>query len=260
MSERKSALTGVLVLHKALDILDAVKQSPNGIGLTELAQSLSLPKATVYRIASTLLTREYLEQTTSGTYQVSRKMFSLPIRKQLDQILVRIAHPFILELAAFCKETVNLGLIDAAEVVVISTAESSQAVRMSSKVGNRRFLHTTALGKVMLAAMQTREVEHLIGLKGLPKVTDKSITTMAELMRELQKIRSAGYAIDNQENEVQGRCIASPISIHGQVVAALSISGPEFRMSIKQARSLSPQLKQTCEEISTAVANNSHIA
>jgi IclR family transcriptional regulator, KDG regulon repressor len=255
-TKRTSAPSGVLVLHKTLDILDTIKKSPNGVGLTDLAHSLSLPKATVYRIATTLVSREYLEQTASGTYRVSRKMFVLPISEQLDQMLIRVAQPFILELAAMCNETVNLGLIDAAEIVVIHTAESSQAVRMSSKVGNRRFLHATALGKVMLAAMDRKDIDHLIGLKGMPQITENTITNFDKLMDELQRIRRLGYAIDNQENEIEGRCIASPITAHGQVVAALSISGPEFRMSLKRARALAPELKKTCATISDGLSKD----
>jgi DNA-binding IclR family transcriptional regulator len=255
-AKRTSALAGVLVLHKTLDILDAIKRSPNGLGLTELAHSLSLPKTTVYRIARTLVSREYLEQTASGIYRVSRKMFVLPVREQLDQMLIRVAQPFILELAAMCNETVNLGLIDAAEIVVIHTAESSQAVRMSSKVGNRRFLHATALGKVMLAAMDRKDIDHLIGLKGMPQITENTITDFDKLMDELQRIRHFGYAIDNQENEIEGRCIASSIAAHGQIVAALSISGPEFRMSLRRTRSLAPELKKTCAAISDALSDS----
>ena len=255
-AKRTSALAGVLVLHKTLDILDAIKRAPNGLGLTELAHSLSLPKTTVYRIATTLVSREYLEQTVSGIYRVSRKMFVLPVREQLDQMLIRVAQPFILELAAMCNETVNLGLIDAAEIVVIHTAESSQAVRMSSKVGNRRFLHATALGKVMLAAMDRKDIDHLIGLKGMPRITENTITDFDQLMDELQRIRHFGYAIDNQENEIEGRCIASSITAQGQVVAALSISGPEFRMSLRRTRSLAPELKKTCAAISDALSDS----
>jgi DNA-binding IclR family transcriptional regulator len=154
-------------------------------------------------------------------------------------------------LVGSCKETVNLGLLDAGEVVVINTVESPQAVRMSSKIGNRRFLHSTALGKVMLAGLVDKEVTRLLRLKGTPKLTEETLTSKAAVLAEIQKVRQQGWALDNQENELEGRCIGAPVEgPDGHIVAALSISGPVFRMSMERARGLVSELKGICGEIS----------
>ena len=108
----------------------------------------------------------------------------------------------------------------------------------------------------MLAAMDRKDIDHLIGLKGMPQITENTITNFDKLMDELQRIHRLGYAIDNQENEIEGRCIAAPITAHGQVVAALSISGPEFRMSLKRARALAPELRKTCAAISDGLSED----
>src|SRR6516162_8342744 len=161
----------IRVLEKALNILEGIKRHGSGVGLAELARSVSMPKPTVYRIIVTLESRGYLDRDPGGGYRVSDKLFSLQQRIPPAQALVRIAPPIMEELANACRETVNLGMLDGGEVVVIATVESPQSVRMASKVGNRRHLHSTAIGKVMLASLPEKEVLRLIKLKGLPRLT-----------------------------------------------------------------------------------------
>jgi len=246
--------TGVRVLHKTLDILEQIKTTESGYKLAELAREVELPKATVYRILTTLEGRGYLDRAGDGSYRMAKKMFDLQRTEPIEQVLHRAAQPVMERLVASCKETVNLGILDAGEVVVINTVESPQAVRMSSKIGNRRHLHATALGKILLAGMHDKEVHRLIKLKGLPKVTAETLTTKTALAAELHKVRQQGWALDNQENELEGRCIGGPIvGPADRVVAALSISGPVFRMDISRAKSLVPELKAACAEISRAV-------
>jgi len=249
---------GVLVLHKTLDILENIRSQdsnakPVGVKLSDLARSVDMPKATVYRILSTLESRGFLDRSEDGGYRIARKLFDLQPRHPIEQILNRVAPPRMEELAKSCRETVNLGILDGGEVVVVNTVESPQTIRMTSKVGNRRCLHTTAIGKVLLAALAEKEMLRLIRLKGLPRQTSYTIVSRVTLIAELDRIREQGYAIDDQENELDGRCIGAPVlGPDGRVVAALSISGPVFRMDLNRARSLAPKLKQTCAAISAA--------
>src|SRR5579883_1986227 len=220
---------GVRVLHKTLDILETVKSREAGFRLAELSREVELPKATVYRILATLEGRGYLDRAADGSYRIGKKLFDLERPAALEQILNRVSQPVMERLVASCKETVNLGILDAGEVVVINTVESPQAVRMSSKIGNRRHLHTTALGKIFLAGLTQKEMLRLIKLKGMPRLTQYSLVTRTALAAEIHRVRQQGYAIDSQENEIEGRCVAMPIiGPDGHVLAALSISGPVF--------------------------------
>jgi DNA-binding IclR family transcriptional regulator len=251
MSEQATETGGVRVLHKTLDILETIKGTESGFRLAELSRKVELPKATVYRILTTLEGRGYLDRAPDGCYRMAKKLFDMQRAAPLEQILTRVAQPLMERLVASCKETVNLGLLDAGEVVVINTVESPQAVRMSSKIGNRRYLHSTALGKVMLAGLVDKEVARLLRLKGTPKLTDETLTVKAAVLAEIQKVRQQGWALDNQENELEGRCIGAPIpGPDGHILAALSISGPVFRMSMERASGLVPELKAVCGEIS----------
>jgi len=254
MSSLSPETSGVRVLHKTLDILEKIKSTESGYKLADLARKVELPKATVYRILTTLEGRGYLDRAADGSYRMAKKLFDLQRTVPLEQTLHRVAQPVMERLVASCKETVNLGILDAGEVVVINTVESPQAVRMSSKIGNRRYLHSTAIGKVLLGGMTDKEVQRLLRLKGIPKLTDETLTTKPAILAEIHKVRAQGWALDNQENEIEGRCIGAPITgPEGTIVAALSISGPVFRMDIERARALVPALKAACAEVTCAI-------
>jgi IclR family acetate operon transcriptional repressor len=252
-SKMASAPKQVLVLHKTLDILETLKKDRSGLGLADVARSVSMPKATVYRILTTLEIRGYLDRLVNGGYRMSDKFFSLQSETSAIQRLLQVASPILQGLANDCRETVNLGMLDGGEVVVIATVESPQSVRMTSKVGNRRCAHTSALGKALLASQSDEAIRRFSRTKGLPRLTPNSITTLAGLMAELDRVRKNGYAIDNQENEMEGRCIAVGMTGVFDVPAALSISGPVFRMDLRRLRSLAPALRKSCAELETAV-------
>jgi DNA-binding IclR family transcriptional regulator len=244
----------VRVLHKTLDILETIKQSQSGMGLSDVTRSVELPKATVYRILNTLEVRGYLHRGEDGVYRVGKKLSDMQRDVPIIQILGRVAQPVMTRLAMSSKETVNLGILDAGEVVVIDTVESPQAVRMVSKVGNRRYLHSTALGKVLLCGLADKEIERLVRVKGMPRLTPQTLTSKSTLMTEIAKVRQQGYAIDNQENEIEGRCIGAPIhGPDGRIVAALSVSSPVFRAELAHVRGLAPILKEACTAISEAL-------
>ena len=251
----KRPFSGVQVLHKTIDILDALRSAPEGMSLAELSAQSRIPKPTVYRILATLESRGYLERAGDASYRVSRKLLEAPRESTFEQRLVRAARPAMEKLAVLCKETVNLGVLDGGEVLVIETVESRQAVRMSSKIGNRRYPHSTALGKILLSDLPEREMLRLIRSKGMPKFTPATITREKDLIVELEKIRTQGFALDNLENELDGRCISAPVTnSHGKVIAALSISGPLPRMTVSRTKSMLKHLAATCRDIATAVA------
>lgn len=251
----KRAPGGVQVLHKTIDILDALRRAPDGLGLAGLSEQSGMPKPTVYRILATLESRGYLERGPSSTYRISRKLFEEPRDTTFEQRLIRAARPVLEELAGVSKETLNLGVLDGGEVLVIETIESPQAVRMTSKIGNRRYPHSTALGKVLLADLPEREMLRLIRSKGMPKFTAATLVREKDLIVELERVRAQGYAIDNMENEPDGRCIAAPIlNPERKVVAALSISGPLPRMTMTRAKGMLKPLTAACRAISQSIS------
>jgi DNA-binding IclR family transcriptional regulator len=249
------AATGVLVLHKTLDVLEALRDAPGGLSLAALTAQLKIPKATIVRILATLESRAYLDRTPSGEYRIGRKLAGSDANGAPDQAsIIRRARPEMEELLAVCKETLNLGVLDGGEVLVVETLESPQTVRMSSKIGNRRHPHSTALGKVLLAQLSDKEALRIVKALGMPAFTSRTITDSTGLVVELERVRVQGWAMDNRENEEDGRCIAAPVFGPGRkVVAALSVSGPLPRMTIARAKAILPELLQTVQRISAAI-------
>jgi DNA-binding IclR family transcriptional regulator len=245
---------GVQVLHKAIDVLEQMKSAPAGVSLGDLASAAQLPKATAYRILATFERRGYIDRAHNGDYRLTRKLFQRQTIDSVEEHVRDVAVPAMQQLAASSRETVNLGVLDGGEVVVIATIESPQAVRMSSKVGNRRLLHCTALGKVLLTGLDEREAMRLVRAKRMHRMTPHTITAEGELLHELRIVREQGFAMDNQEQEMDGRCIGAPIlDRDGRVLAALSISGPVHRMTEARVRILRQQLLRTCRAISQAI-------
>jgi IclR family acetate operon transcriptional repressor len=244
-----SSAAGVRVLHKTVDILDALRRETAGLSLADLTVQVGLPKPTVYRILATLESRGYLDRSPAGNYSVARKLYEAPRDTSFEQRLVKAARPAMEKLNETSKETLNLGVLDGGEVLVIHTLESPLAVRMSSKIGNRRHPHCTALGKVLLAGLPEREALRIVRSKGMPALTGRTITQEAALRNELERVRNQGWALDNMENEPDGRCIAAPVFDEGRVIAALSISGPLPRMTSARAKDFLPGLIAACRSI-----------
>ncbi|MBI4877865.1 MAG: IclR family transcriptional regulator [Acidobacteria bacterium] len=244
---------GVRVLHKAMDVLESLGASGAGMALGELAAAVGMPKPTVYRIVATLEARGYVGRSAEGRYRLSRRIVELQSDGAGVQRLLQAARPEMRRLVESCKETVNLGVLDGGEVVVIETIESPQTVRMSSKIGNRRYPHSTALGKILLAALPEKEVLRILRSRKMPRLTANTIISERNLLVELERVRQQGYAFDNRENEPDGRCLAAPVFGPGRAVAAaLSISGPLPRMTVSRARSFLKRLCEACRAISAA--------
>jgi len=256
MARTSSEATGVLVLHKTLDVLEALRGAPAGLSLAALTAQLKIPKATIFRILATLESRAYLDRTPAGGYRIGKKLAGSDAEGAPDQAaIIRAARPEMERLLDRCKETLNLGVLDSGEVLVVETLESPQAVRMSSKIGNRRHPHSTALGKVLLAHVSDKEALRIVKALGMPAFTSRTITDPAGLVVELERVRAQGWAMDNRENEEDGRCIAGPVFGPGRkVVAALSISGPQPRMTLARAKALLPDLLQTVQSISDVLS------
>ena len=166
-------------------------------------------------------------------------------------LTVKEATPHLKELVRKCNETVHLGVLEGGEVLYLAKEESSQTIRMISYVGKRAPLHCTALGKVLLAFLPEEERKKILKQEELPRLTDNTITDRNKLEKELSKIQIQGFALDREENEKDVRCIAAPIrNYRGEVIAAISISSPVFRIDKNAQNNLKVALIETSRKIS----------
>ncbi|HTF15191.1 MAG TPA: IclR family transcriptional regulator [Burkholderiales bacterium] len=219
----------------SLRLMKAFSEDEYEIGISDLAKRLGLAKSTVHRLASTLLEEGMLEQNPGdGKYHPGLALFELGtmVRRKMD--FTTEARPFLRTLMEKTGETVHLAILDHDSILYIITHESKQALRMGSKVGTRAPVHSTAVGKALLAFLPEDELERIILARGLPASTPSTIVDGKALRRELAAVRARNYAVDDEESEIGLRSIAAPIRIYsGNVVAAISIAGPVHRMARK---------------------------
>ena len=246
----------VQTIERASSILDILGQSPDGISIRELSSKIKLPKGTIHRLLSSLSYFGYVRQDPkTRNYLLGFKLVELGnlLLNQLD--LRKEAEPFLKDLAERTKETVHMVLLDRNEVVYIDKVETDQhtsGLRMASRVGLRNPAHSSAVGKVLLAHFSEEELNNFTKEKGLLKRTENTITDPGRLREHLSIVRAQGYAIDDEENEKGIRCVAAPIYNEvGKPVAAMSISGPAFRIMKKVIQeSLKKEVMETALKVS----------
>jgi len=168
--------------------------------------------------------------------------------------LQAVARPILAELWRSTHETVNLGVMDHGTLLYIDVMESPHEFRLVSRIGTRRSLHVAALGKVMTAFLPASEYERALSGIVFQRVTPKTITNMAHLRAELDKVRRQGYAVDNEEALLGCRCVSAPILNNDKVaIGALSVAGPVARVSLARVPGLAREVKAAAKAVSTAM-------
>ncbi len=235
---------------RVFDILENLAQQESRID--ELSRRTQIPKSTLFRYLVTLEERGYVRRKfKNGTYVLGLKLLELSNRALAQTTIHELALPNMRRLQDRFRETVNLAVLERNRVVYIEILESDQAFKMSSQVGGREYSHCTAIGKAMLAYLPEDEVRAIAAATNLPKMTDRTITVIEDLMKELEAIRQRGYSIDNGENEEAARCVGAPIfDRRGQVAAAISISGPAQRLSADMTDVIGTALVEISAQIS----------
>lgn len=211
---------------RLLALLEYMAPSQDGISITDATADLRIPASGVHRLLRSLEEAGYVSKDTHAHYHLTLKIASVAA-KVLDTLDIRkVASPFLEHLSAEAEETVHLGVLEDGEVVYVEKITGPRRLRMASRIGERFSAHSTALGKVLLAALPEQEVWRIIGQKGLPQRTPNTIVGSIHFLNHLSEVRDKGYALDNEENEPGVRCVAAPILDHrGQTIAAVSVSG-----------------------------------
>ena len=245
----------VQVLERAFDILDALAEDGPCRRLNELSQAVDLHKSTTHRLLCALERRRYVERAPSGgEYSLGLRLFELGTRAVSRLGSVDLARPFLERLAVASGETAHMGIPRQGEVISLVSAESRHTLHTPSTVGRGTPLYCTSQGKAILAYSPDVAVRELARSKGLIALTPKTITSLQRLKQELKRIHAQGYAVDDEEFEPGLRCIGAPVRDHtNQVVAAVSIAGPVFRVSRQRLPELSKLVKRTAADLSRAL-------
>lgn len=232
-----------------------VLESFNGEGavsLAGLASRTGLVKSSVFRILFTLQQLGYVEKNAAGQYSINFKLSRMAGDPRPTRDLVRLSVPLMSGLVGRFQETVNLGVLDAGEVLYVHVIESPHAFRLAAHAGMRSPVHSTALGKCLLSSLSSAEIDRILKKHPLRSLTSRTVRDRASLDRELKRVRARGYAIDHGEDSAGARCLGAPIlGDRGGAVAAISISGPASRVHVGRDRELVAALIDACRQIST---------
>jgi IclR family KDG regulon transcriptional repressor len=243
---------GVQSVVRALRLIDTLGASRGEVGIAELSGQVGLHVSTVHRLLATLVQLGYCRQNPeTGRYALGAKVSYLA-ECYLGQVDLRqVARPFLERLCRETGETANVVTLDGREALYLDKAESSQNLRIFSRIGHRAPLYCTAVGKVLLAYRPWPEGKALIGRGSLKALTRRTNTSLDALKRELERVRAEGFAVDLEECEEGACCLAVPVlNGKGRIEAALSVSGPSVRMTSKRLRALVPLMRSLGEELS----------
>ncbi|MFZ5946225.1 MAG: IclR family transcriptional regulator [Bacillota bacterium] len=241
-------------LEKALEIINllAGEARNGGLGISEIDERLKIGKSTIHRMLDTLMAFNYVEKnSTTNKYCLGWRLFeigsNIPRQRNLYSFDMKILH----DLSNKYGETVNLGVRDGVDVITVYKVDPETTLKANISIGGREALHATSMGKVLVSEMSPTALRDIFGEKVLKAYTQNTITTFDGLMEEIAKVREQGYAIDDEELCMGLRCVAMPIrNNQGNIVCALSVSGPSVRINYNKILSIKEDLQIVTKNIS----------
>ena len=239
-------------LGRAFAILEEVARHREGIGLADLSKRVGLHNSTTFHLVKTMVSLGYIRQEKdSKRYRVGRPLFALAA-SSLDEIeMVNVATPVLEDLSRETGESSHFAVRMGDAVVVIARTSGPGAFQLTDRVGVVRPAHCTALGKVILASLRSDQLQRFLERIELKPSTEKSITEVSVLLREIEEIRRSGIAFDDGEFNIEVRCVAVPVrDFTGQIIGALGISGPIWRLSIQALQSRAKIVQAAADRLS----------
>jgi DNA-binding IclR family transcriptional regulator len=242
----------VQALDRAFAVLDLLGESDMPLGLAQVASSLQLHKSTAHRFLMVLERHRMVERTVNGKFRLGLRLFDLGNRA-IDQYDLRDrAQPHLRRLVAETEETAHLCILEGSHVIYIDKIEPARAVRMITRIGASNPVHCTSVGKAILAFMPEERISDVLSRTRFERFTHRTITTPEALRTEIEKTKRRGYAVDDEEFEEGLRCIAVPLlDAQRTPVAAVSVSGPSFRVTAQKLPAIANHLLQCVRGISS---------
>lgn len=239
----------VPALARAFEMLDILAMSSVGMTKMDIARKIRIPYSTAFNLLNTMEQHGYVRKDEeSGRYYLGLKILSLGGVPPRDVGLRDTAAPVLADLVRQTGLTAHLAILDRGEAVYIDKREPNGFLKINSWIGKRNYVHSSAVGKALIAWRSAEEVEEICGA-GLLRRTAKTITSLRRLKTDLTETRKRGYAIDDEEDELGGRCMAAPVfDATDAVAASIGLSGivaqipderlPDFGQLLRNAANL----------------------
>ncbi|MBS0321102.1 MAG: helix-turn-helix domain-containing protein [Proteobacteria bacterium] len=246
-------------LTRGLAILEALSAAEGGLTLTDVAQRTQLAPSTAHRLLATLERGGYVRQTGPlGLWYIGLSAFTVGSSFLFNRDFVAESHPYMRRLMEQSGETANLAILDGTEAVFIDQVQCRETMRTIVRLGSRVPLHASGVGKAIFAALPDEQIDAILKVKGLPRITATTITSPETMWSAIRVIRQRGWSFDDEEHLHGTRCVASPIfDEHGDVLAALSLAGPNSRLPDERIRQLGPLVAHTADEVTRRMGGRS---
>jgi DNA-binding IclR family transcriptional regulator len=262
---RATKTPSVPALQRGLAILERIANSRRGLTFAQLARFFDFPKSSVHTLVLTLEREGYLQRDdATGRYMTGRKLVHIA-GMTLDGLVVRErAAPLLRTLVADTGMTAHLAVLDRHEVTVVAKVDRPGVHRIATWVGKRMDVHCTSLGKCLVAHLPDEQVDRLINDRGLLRHNEHTIVSPERLKQELARTRAIGYAVDDEEEELGGRCVGAPVwDRDGRVVAAVSVAGGIDQINADTLATIAAQVMAAAMAISKelgyrAVGDSTH--
>ena len=243
----------VQVLERAVDILQVLSEDSRELTAGEVADRLSLHKSTIHRLLTVLDQHRLIRRNAdTGRYALGLRLFEFGTRAVRGLRLRDQAQPHLDQLARETGETAHICVLDRGDMVSIAYAEGPRSLRMPATVGRRTPAYCSAVGKAMLAFVSEAALDTVLLEGPLRACTSKTVVTRAALLEDLRQTRTRGYSIDDEEIEKGLRCVGGPIWTYtGEVVAAMSVAGPTFRITKSRVPAVARAVVATTRALSS---------
>jgi len=238
-------------LTRGLSILEALAKSSAGLTLTDIAQRVQLPPSTTHRFLSTLERMGYVYQAGDlGLWYVGLQAFTVGTTFLANRDFVAQSHASMHRLMEQAGETANLAILDGTEAVFIAQVQCHEMMRTLVKLGSRVPLHASGVGKAIFAALPNEQIDAILKVRGLPRITENTIVVPETMWAALRVIRQRGYSFDDEEHARSTRCVGAAIyDEHAEPLGAISIAGPSTRLADERVRQLGPIVAHIAEEL-----------
>lgn len=251
--------TTIKSLSRGITLLEHIGGAKQGIQLSDLALQMGLPLSTTHRLLNTLLSHQFVaHDADTGTWSMGVNAFRTGNAFLQQRDITAQSRPFLKRLVDASGETANLSIFEAGNAIIISQVQCKALMRMLSPIGSVLPLHASAIGKSFMSAMPQSLVMTLLEKQGLRPLTKHTHTTVDALLRDLAATRQRGYAIDDQEQDNDLRCVAANVYDENQeVVAAISVSGPDKRINDERLLEVAYLTRQAAADITAAIGGQS---
>ena len=238
-------------LTRGLQILEALARAEGGLTLTEVAHRVTLPPSTTHRLLSTLEKMGYVYQAGDlGRWYVGLQSFTVGSSFLANRDFVARSHSYMRRLMEQSGETANMAVLDGSEAVFIAQVQCREIMRMLVKLGSRAPLHASGVGKAIFAALPDEQIDAILKVRGLPRITESTIGAPETMWAALRVIRQRGWSFDDEEHLIGTRCVGASIyDEHAEPLCAISVAGPATRLRDERIKQLGPLVAHTAEEI-----------